>query len=95
MQLLRSNLAAVGANFYGSAVLGKAVQHAREGEKHVLATDIASFPGLLAAIAKYKHGKSIVTDVLNTLSGVEWEAAVKQLSAPALKAPKVTRGGSF
>lgn len=94
MQLLHSNLATVGANFFGSAVLGKAMQHAHDGEKYALAIHVASFPGLLAAIAKYKHGKGIVSTVLSTLSGVEWEAAVKQLSASPLKAPKVSRGGA-
>jgi protoporphyrinogen oxidase len=60
-----------------------------------LAIDVVSCPGLLAAIAKYKHGKNIVSNVLSTLSGVEWEAAVRQLSASPLKAPKVSRGGAY
>jgi len=88
MQQLHSNLALVGVSFYGSAVLGQALQHASSEDGRALAAHIVSVPGLFAAIAKYKHGKSIVAFVLDMLSGVEREAALHQLSVSPLKAPK-------
>lgn len=91
MQLLLSNVTTVGANFFGSAVLGKAFQYGSDVERQVLIASLTSVPGLLAAIAKYKHGKCLVTSVLEALTGVEHEAAVRQLSGPPLKAPKANR----
>lgn len=57
----------------------------------MLAADVASEPGMLAVIAKYKHGKSVVNSVLDTLTGErEREAAILQLSAQPMKVLKVT-----
>jgi len=92
MQLLQLNLKSVGVNFFGSAVLGKALQHGAYSDRRTLALAITSVPGLLAAIAKYKHGKTVVKSVLETLIGEERETAVLQLSAPPLKVPKGSRG---
>jgi len=90
IQMLRSQLQSVGASFFGSTVLRQALQHGGQGERQMLAADVASEPGMLAAIAKYKHGKSVVDSVLDTLSGGEREAALQQLSAPPMKVLKVT-----
>lgn len=90
-QSLLANITSIGANFYGSAVLGTALQHGNESDILELARAVAAVPGLLSAIAKYKHGKGVLTSAIGALSGAEREAAERQLSAPALKVPKTKR----
>lgn len=91
LQVIHSNLPTLGTNFYGSAVVGKAMQCASHEEKLLLAHTMISVNGLLAAIARYRHGKSVVDLVLATLEGFGKDAAMAQLAAPPLKVPKAAR----
>lgn len=89
--MIHANLTAMGTNFYGSAVLGKAVQNGNHAEKLLLARAILNVSGLLAAIARYRHGKVIAELVLTVLEGAEHEAASRELGALPLKLPKSGR----
>jgi hypothetical protein len=91
LQIVHSNLPAFGTNFYGSAVVGKAMQSASHEEKLLLVQQIIRTNGLLAAIARYRHGKSVVDIVLAALEGDRKDTALAQLAAPPLKVPKVAR----
>jgi len=90
-QMMRANLVAMGTNFYGSAVLVKGMTHGTDAEQLLLARAILRVNGLLAAIAKYRHGKTILELVLPVLEDLEKDGAVKQLAAPPLKAHKTVR----
>jgi mRNA-binding protein PUF3 len=87
-QVVMANLTAMGTNFYGSAVLGKAMQHVSETEKRLLALAIIHVHGLLPAVARYRHGKGIVELVLAEFEGEEKESAALQLDALPLKIAK-------
>jgi len=90
LHIVQTNLTSMGTNFYGSAVLGKAMQNGTVSEKLLLARAIIKVNGLLAALARYRHGKPMVQIVVATLEGSEKDLAAVQLEAPPLKLP---RGG--
>jgi len=90
-QAMHANLAAMGTNFYGSIVLVKGMMHGSHTEKVLLARAILHVDGLLAAIAKFRHGKAILELVLPVLEELEEDGAVKQLAGSPLKAPKTGR----
>jgi len=90
-QMMCANLVAMGTNFYGSTVLVKGMTHGTDKEQLLLARAILGVNGLLAAIAKYRHGKSILELVLPVLEDLEKDGAVKQLTVPPLKGAKTGR----
>jgi hypothetical protein len=90
-QMVQANLVMLGTNFYGSAVLGKAVMSGTDMEKLALSHAILDVNGLLAAIARYRHGKAIVETVMMALDGTKNDAALSQLASPPLKVPKSGR----
>jgi len=89
--VIHANLTAMAMNFYGSAVVAKALLHGSHTGRLLITREILDVSGLLAAIARYRHGKAIVEIVLATLEGSEKEAAMHQLAAPPLKVPKSSR----
>lgn len=91
LRMVHGNVVAMGTDFYGSAMISKTMMHADPIEKLQLARAILGVDGLLAAIVRFRNGKSVADLVLSTLEGAERDFALKSLSAPRLKVAKAGR----
>jgi len=88
LQVIQANLPRIGSDFYGSAVVKAALLGSGHEQRLSLIQAILDVNGLLAAIAHFRHCKSIVELVLSTLHGTEKELALTQLATPRLKIRK-------
>mmetsp|Transcript_140883 Transcript_140883/g.245276 ORF Transcript_140883/g.245276 Transcript_140883/m.245276 type:complete len:615 (-) Transcript_140883:362-2206(-) len=88
-RLLQVHLSSLGTNFYGSSLIGTCMKHADADEKLAIARALISVNGLLAALARFKHGKAAANCILGLLSGEELKEAHHQLrEVTPLKAEK-------
>jgi hypothetical protein len=88
MKVVHTHLHFMGINFYGSAVVGKALINGIDEDRQKLARAIIGTHGLLAAMVRYSHGKGIVDTICSALGADEWGAVQTQLQAMPLKIPK-------
>lgn len=86
-KLLQANAAEIGANFYGSAVVGQALKHVSQEDQIALARSLLHVPGLLVAMARSKHGHSAARLAMQALDGPEREAARREFCIESLGQP--------
>lgn len=77
-EILQTNAANVGSNFYGSAVVGQAMKHVDHEDQVDLARALLHVPGLLVSMARSKHGHSAARLAMQALDGPEREAARRE-----------------
>jgi hypothetical protein len=102
---LQNNIAGTGSNFYGAVVVGTALQYCSQEDKLGLARAVLDVNGLLSAMLRFRHGKSVKDLLFEVLQPSDHELASRQLEVAPLKAPRnshatgesksVTCGGSM
>lgn len=81
--LLRQHIAVVGADPHACAVVGKAMTYGSRLDQVSIARGLLWVPGLIASMARSRHGHVAAKLVLNVLEGPELEEACSQLLADA------------
>mmetsp|Transcript_46737 Transcript_46737/g.99847 ORF Transcript_46737/g.99847 Transcript_46737/m.99847 type:complete len:384 (-) Transcript_46737:117-1268(-) len=82
-RLLLQHIAVVGADPHACAVVGKAMTYGARGDQVSLARGLLLVPGLIASMARSRHGHVAAKLILNVLEGPELEEACSQLLADA------------
>jgi hypothetical protein len=85
------NVTFIGTNFYGCAVLAEVLQ-GDTAEGQTLARMILTVPGLLSAIVKNKHGRSVLEFMMVALEDDQRRVLVNELQAPPLKVVGASKG---
>jgi hypothetical protein len=88
LRVVCEHLNKMGTSFYGSAVVGKALQHSDDIDRMRLARAIVASHGLLAAIRRYRHGKEVVDLVATILGPCQSKVFLLELAAAPLKCSK-------
>jgi pumilio RNA-binding family len=84
---IMDNLLSIGTSFYACAVLVEVLQ-GDKAEGQALARMILSVAGLLSAIVKNKHGRSVLEFMMVALEDDQRRVLVNELQAPPLKGVK-------
>eukprot|EP00427_Karlodinium_veneficum_P050541 CAMPEP_0169362166 /NCGR_PEP_ID=MMETSP1017-20121227/30757_1 /TAXON_ID=342587 /ORGANISM="Karlodinium micrum, Strain CCMP2283" /LENGTH=533 /DNA_ID=CAMNT_0009459655 /DNA_START=66 /DNA_END=1667 /DNA_ORIENTATION=+ len=87
---IMDNLFSIGTSFYACAVLAEVLQGDR-AEGQALARMILSVTGLLSAIVKNKHGRSVLEFMMVALEDNQRRVLVSELQAPPLKGVKASK----
>mmetsp|Transcript_28677 Transcript_28677/g.45556 ORF Transcript_28677/g.45556 Transcript_28677/m.45556 type:complete len:531 (-) Transcript_28677:404-1996(-) len=87
---IMDNLILIGTSFYACAVLAEVLQGDR-AEGQALARMILSVTGLLSAIVKNKHGRSVLEFMMVALEDNQRRVLVSELQAPPLKGVKASK----
>lgn len=77
--LLQENAAKLGVDAYARAVLSKALAHANADDQIALARALLRQKGLIATMARTRHGHPAVKSMLNVLTGTDAAEARRQL----------------
>lgn len=88
IEVLKSNVAVIGANFYGAVVLGAALKHAVPEDQRCIALAILGVHGLLAAIMRFRHGRTIKEQLSEILGEAYHDFVDVQLQASPIKVPR-------
>lgn len=94
VMVLAQNANAVGSDCYARAVVSKALNHAAREEQVSLAQALLREPGLIATMARTRHGHVAAKFVLQHLDGPDRDEARRQLFAD-LAVLRASRYGRF
>jgi hypothetical protein len=87
---IMDNLTLIGTSFYACAVLAEVLQGDKV-EGQTLALTILSVTGLLSAIVKNKHGRSVLEVMMIVLEDDQRRVLVKELQASPLKVVRASK----
>jgi hypothetical protein len=87
---LIDNVLTICTSFYGCAVLTEVLRNSTDAGS-ALAQKILSVSGLLAAIAKHKHGRSVLEAMMTLLGDDQRRVILKELIVPPLKIAKAAK----
>jgi hypothetical protein len=87
---IMDNLVLIGTSFYACAVLAEVLQGDKV-EGQFLAHMILSVKGLLSAIVKNKHGRSVLEVMMAVLEDDQRRVLVNELQAPPLKVVRASK----
>mmetsp|Transcript_28676 Transcript_28676/g.45552 ORF Transcript_28676/g.45552 Transcript_28676/m.45552 type:complete len:531 (-) Transcript_28676:475-2067(-) len=87
---IMDNLTLIGTSFYACAVLAEVLQ-GDKAEGQTLALMILSVTGLLSAIVKNKHGRSVLEVMMIVLEDDQRRMLVKELQASPLKVVRASK----